>query len=623
MTSLIIAALLLSPSADTLPVPHAYQRALQAETRSADGAPGARYWQQQVDYRIQASLDPAATTVTGSEVITYHNNSPNTLDRVVLDLGQNVYAPGNPRDRTVPVTGGFTLDQVVAQGTPIVLEKPRGAISMGTVADVPLPSPIAAGGTAELRIDWSYVVPEGTFRGGREGKDVFYMSQWYPQVAVYDDLRGWVRDPYMGDGEFYQEYGDFDVDLTAPAGWLVSATGVLQNVDDVLTPDAARRLRSTSRDGITHVVSRADRDAGRATAAGGSDGTLTWHYTAENVRDFAWGASDRYVWDATVAEYKRDDGSTESAAIYSLYRPEKPNWDRSAEFARHAIEFHSRWYSYPWPQMTVNEGVIGGGMEYPMITIIGGGRSPQSLYGTISHELGHMWCPMVVGSDERNYAWMDEGFATFAEDMASASLFPDVGPEGLATVNGYLRVAGSDDETPSMRPADLYGPFGNRGVASYQKPASVFRALRTILGPQLFDEAMRTYMRRWAFKHPHPLDLFHTFEDVAAENLAWYFYPWMYTTRVMDQAVVGVVQGDGIAAVQVEDHGDIPMPVIVEVTTASGNKVRTMAGVDVWRDKRASIEVKVDGAVTSVVLDPEQRFPDVNREDNRWTPTGS
>jgi hypothetical protein len=622
MTLLLLAALVFTPSADTLPVPHAYRHAVEVGTRSASGAPGPRYWQQRVEYDMSASLDPADTTVTGSETITYHNNSPDTLDRVVLNLGQNVYAPGNPRDRTVPVTGGLTLDRVVVESTPVTLREPRGAMSLGTVADVMLPSPIPPGGTAVLEIDWHYVVPEGTFRGGREGGDVFYMSQWYPQIAVYDDLRGWARDPYLGDGEFYEEYGDFDVHLTVPAGWLVSATGVLENPRDVLTPDAASRLRSLSHDGVTHVVSTADRDAGRATAPGGPNGTLTWHYTAHDVRDFAWGASDRYVWDGTVAEYRTDDGSMRSAAIYALYRPEKPNWSRSAEFARHAIEFHSRWYPYPWPQMTVNEGVIGGGMEYPMITIIGGGRSPEALDGTISHELGHMWCPMLVGSDERNYAWMDEGFATFTEDMASASLFPDQRPEGLATMRSYLRVAGSDAETPSMRPADLYGPFGNRGVASYQKPASVFRALRTILGPDVFDRALRTYMRRWAFKHPRPLDFFHTFADVSGRSLDWFFYPWMYTTRVLDQAIVAVRQdaGDaGTVTVVVEDRGQIPMPVIVEVTSASGDTAMTMAGVDVWHDRRASIALKVRGKATSAVLDPDQRFPDVNRENNRWT----
>jgi len=619
MTLLLLAALALAHPADTLPVPHAYQHAVEMGTRSDSGAPGPRYWQQRVAYDMSASLNPDDTTVTGSETITYQNNSPDTLDRVVLNLGQNVYAPGNPRDRAVPVTGGFTLDRVVAEGIPVTVRKPRGAVSLGTVADVMLPSPIPPGGSADLDIDWHYVVPEETFRGGREGREVFYMSQWYPQIAVYDDLRGWARDPYLGDGEFYEEYGDFDVHLTVPAGWLVGATGVLENPGDVLTPEAAARLRSLARDSITHVVSTADRDAGHATAPGGPDGTLTWHYTAHDVRDFAWGASDRYVWDGTVAEYEADDGSTTSAAIYSLYRPEKPYWSRSADFARRAIEFHSRWYPYPWPQMTVNEGVVRGGMEYPMITVIGGGRSPEGLYGTIAHELGHMWCPMLVGSDERDYAWMDEGFATFTEDMASASLFPDQRPEGLATMRSYLRVAGSDAETPSMRPADLYGPFGNRGVASYQKPASVFRALRTILGPKVFDRAMRTYMRRWAFKHPQPLDFFHTFADVSGRNLDWFFYPWMYTTRVVDQAIVDVHQDAATVTVVVEDRGRIPMPVIVEVTSASGDTVRAVAGVDVWHGKRASLEVGLRGKVTSAVLDPDRRFPDVNRENNRWT----
>jgi hypothetical protein len=319
-----------------------------------------------------------------------------------------------------------------------------------------------------------------------------------------------------------------------------------------------------------------------------------------------------------VAEYPDDDGSTRSSAIYTLYRPDRPNWDRSAEFARHAIESHSEWFPYPYPHMTVNEGVIGGGMEYPMITIIGGGRTPISLYGVIAHELGHMWWPMVVGSNERLFAWMDEGLASWVEDLATPKLFPEVNA-GLNTMNGYLRIAGSDHETESMRPADLYGPYGNRGTASYGKPASVFRALRTILGPRVFDEAMRTYTRRWAYKHPNPLDLFHTFEDVSGKDLDDYFYSWMYTTRVLDQAVAAVRQGTGSATVVVEDRGRIRMPVIVEVTSDTGARSRAMVDADMWRDGRVEIPVKIEGRVTSVVLDPEQRFPDIDRENNRWT----
>jgi aminopeptidase N len=269
--------------------------------------------------------------------------------------------------------------------------------------------------------------------------------------------------------------------------------------------------------------------------------------------------------------------------------------------------------------MTVNEGVIGGGMEYPMITIIGGGRTPEALYGVTSHELAHMWWPMVAGSDERNFAWIDEGFASFAEDLSSEVFFPGTAA-GLNTMNGYLRIAGSDDETPSMRPTDEVGPFGNRGMAAYGKPASVFRALRTILGPAVFDDAMKAYLQRWAFKHPTPLDLFWTFEDVSRQDLDWFFYPWLYTTRVLDQAVSGVEQGAGGGAVLLEDLGEIPMPAVVEVVTEDGNRSRQVVPVGEWRDRRVRMQVGRPGRVVEVVLDPEQRFPDVNRENNRWAP---
>ena len=615
MLSLLLAAAVLVAPADTLPVPHRHLDALAAGTRARSGAPGPSYWQQEVAYRIRTRLHPAENRVTGSETITYTNRSPDTLDRIYLNLPQNVFAPGNVRNRPVPITGGFTLERVVVQGQAVTLT-PRG-VSLTTSEAVELAAPLQPGATATLEIDWSFLVPEGTFRMGRDGSEVFYLAQWYPQVAVYDDLRGWVRDPYMGDGEFYVDYGRYEVEITAPEGWLVSATGVLQNPEEVLRPQAVERLRSLRRDRITHIVSRSDRDGGRSTAAAGPDGTLTWRFVAENVRDFAWGSSAAYVWDGTVAEFAGEGGGTRTSNIYTFYRPGLPNWDRSADFARHAIESHSTWYPYPYPHMTVNEGVIGGGMEYPMITIIGGGRTPEALYGVTSHEIGHMWWPMVAGSDERNYAWIDEGFASLAEDMSFDDYF-EGSNSGLNTMNGYLRIAGTDAETPSMRPADLYGPFGNRGMASYGKPATVFRALRTILGPAVFDQAMRSYLRRWAFKHPTPLDLFWTFEDVSGQDLDWYFYPWLYTTGVMDQAVTGVEPGGNGSVVLLEDRGEIPMPVILEVVMEDGRRSRQMVPVTAWRDRAARVTVDIPGRIAEVTLDPEQRFPDVNRQDNRW-----
>lgn len=616
MNPLLLTALLLLPQVDTLPVPDAYRAALEAGTRTRTGAPGPAYWTNTVEYAIETAIDPASARVSGSEVIRYHNRSPHELRQVALNLGQNVFAPGNPRNRSVPVTGGFALGRIVLQGTPVT-HLPFNPGVGTTHLLLPLPDAVPPGGSFQVEIDWSFEVPEGTFRMGREAREVYYLAQWYPQIAVYDDLHGWARAPYLGDGEFYLDYGTFDVRISAPVGWLVSASGELQNPDEVLTAPARARLAELAPDRITHVVTRDDRDQGRMTASSAT-GTLTWHYRAEDVRDFAWGTSDRYVWDATLASWTGPDGEPGTSRIHTFYRPEQPQWDRSAEYARHAIENHSYWYSYPWPQMTVNEGVIGGGMEYPMITIIGGGRTPESLYGVIAHELGHMWWPMVVGTNEKAHAWMDEGLASFAEDRTAPMLFPEL-DAGLNTMNGYLRVAGQDVETESMRPADLYGPFGNRGLASYGKPATGFRMLRFILGAETFDRALREYTRRWAFKHPHPLDLFWTFEDVSGQDLDGFFHAWMYTTRVIDQAVASVETRDGRARVVLEDRGEIPMPVHLVLETGDGGApVVVDAPAGRWDGKRLILEVVVPAPVTRAVLDPDQWLADVDRANNTW-----
>ncbi len=627
MISTVLAGLLaaLTPLQDTLPIPPSYAAALEAGTRSRSGAPGPRYWQQDVSYRIRASLAPAEALVRAEETIRYTNRAPRALRSVVLNLNQNVFAAGNPRNRQAPITGGFTLDRVVVQGRGYDI-RGRGGKPVPTVIEIELAEPLPTGGSVDVEVAWHFTVPEDAFRMGRDGLEVFFLAQWYPQIAVYDDLRGWARDPYFGDGEFFLSYGDFDVELTVPEGWLVGASGVLQNPEEVLTETAIQRLGRASTGGdIVNVVTEGDLTAGRATRTGTPSGTLTWRFVAENVRDFAWGASDRYVWDATRAEYDDGQGGTQTSAIHTLYRPDRANWERSAEFARFAIESHSHWFPYPYPHMTVNEGVIGGGMEYPMITIVGGTRTPISLEGVISHEIAHMWWPMVIGTDEKAHAWMDEGLASFSEDLYTPLLFPGVNT-GLNTMNTYLSVAGSDAETESMRHADLYGPFGNRGVASYQKPASALRALRAYLGEGLFDRALREYTRRWAFRHPQPLDLFWTFEDVTGRDLDWFFYPWMYTTRVTDQAVVSArtVESGGAyrVAVLVEDRGEIPMPVVIQVRTRSGRTFRTTASVERWDGDRMELVVDTDGPAAEVIVDPDQVLPDVNRGDNRVEPGG-
>lgn len=626
--ALVVAATLhaLAPvqGTDSIPVPEPFRDAVEAGTRAWSGAPGPGYWQQRVSYRIRATLDPARARLSGRETFRYENASPDTLETLVLHLYQNVFAPGNPRNRTVEVTEGMVVDRLVVGGERFRIGDDGRPVA--TTVELRLPEPLPPGGTLKGEVAWHFRVPVGVFRMGREGDELFNLAQWYPQVAVYDDVRGWHRDPYLGDGEFYLEYGDFDVEITVPRGWLVAATGSLENPGDVLPADAADRLRALEElppgDGPVRIASAGD------LPASGSTGTRTWRFSATNVRDFAWAASDRYVWDATTGRSPDadGDGEAERVAIHALYRERRAaeGWGEWAGYARRAVEAHAAaWLPYPYPHMTVAEGVFGGGMEYPMITFIGGERSGYRLWSVTNHEIGHMWFPMMVGSNETAHAWMDEGVTSFIEYRATGPLFPDREPAARDR-RRYLAIAGTEGETPSMRHADLYGPSGHRGTASYSKPATVLRALRDVLGPATFDRALREYARRWDGRHPVPLDLFHTFEDVSGRELDWYFHPWLYTTRTLDQAISGVETSPGPDGVEVTvtvlDRGSIPMPVDLEVTTADGASRRVRLGVDAWGGERSvTATVRLPAAPARVVVDPEHDFPDVRRGDNVWT----
>ena len=621
-----------------VPMSDAYRRGLRAGTRSATGEPGARYWQQSVAYRIRAELDPQTTELRGSERIVYRNRSPDALATVVLNLYQNIYTENAARNRRAPNTGGVTLDRVVAQGTALA-QRPAAAVGImaaaeappvgyaveGTLARLALPRPIAPGDSAVLEIDWHQKVPPApTFRTAWEdalGARAFVVGQWYPQVAVYDDLRGWDATPYLGDGEFYLEYGDFDVDLTLPAGWIVGATGTLANAADVLSPRTRERLaRAAGSDSVVHVVTAADLAPGAALARG-SGGRLTWRFTARGVRDFAFAASDRYLWDAVRATVPDSAGGERAVTVSALYRPGAPGWEQAWRYGRHAISFFSRLVvPYPYPQATMAEGPIGG-MEYPMLVFIPRPPEAAELQSVIAHELGHEWFPMLVGSDEASYAWMDEGITSYHEDRAAENFFPGT---RATSVNTYLRVAGHDPEVPLMRHTDLVTPYGARTVAAYTKPASVLLALRTVLGDSVFDRALREYARAWSYRHPQPWDFFATVERVAGRDLDWFWYPWFFETGVLDQAIESVRPVSGGVEVVIRDRGDNPMPVYVAATSGEGMVTEQEAPVEEWLAgggrRTMTVLLPTSGAVTRVEIDPRRRFPDADRANNVWTP---
>jgi hypothetical protein len=590
-------------------LPAAFERAIANGTRTATGRPGPNYWTNTARYRLDVELDPSTAMLSGTAKMTYVNRSPDDLDSLWVHLYQDMRRPGAMRTRFVVPGDGITLREVRVDG------KPVRARSFDT--RLVLPVDVAAGGEAEIEIDYAFPVQkerEGP-RMGHQDEDVFYLGYWYPQFAVYDDVDGWVADPYRGNGEFYMDYADYDVALTVPQGYLVRATGELQNADEVLTAKEREAL-AQAREGrdIVHVLDADDLAAGAQTATSPT-GKLTWKFHADNVRDFAISAARTYLWDATHAVVKDKDGPGKDgiAMIHAVYQQGTGDWRRAAEYARHTIEFLSaQVYPYPWPHMTACQGIIGGGMEYPMMTIAGGGKRPESL---LMHELTHMWFPMLVGSNEKRYAWQDEGFTSFWSTLC-VDAFRERTSGPRRDILDYVRTVRRGDDAVCMRHADAYGA-DDFGFASYGKPAAVLHQLRGLLGDETFFAAFRRYTADWAWKHPTPYDFFRTFRDVSGQDLEPYFRTWLFETWQLDHAVGDVTSDGEGTAVVIEDLGRALQPAVVEVTYGDGHKARQTVPVSLWQQGRRAV-LRFGADVAEVEIDPDTTSLDRDRKNNRW-----
>ncbi len=624
--------------------PPAFTAAVDQGIRTRTGEPGPNYWQNWADYTLNATLDPAENTLTGEGTIRYENNSPTQLRFLVIKLRQNVHAEGVPRNRYVAVTGGIDLARLTVGGQTMeeVTEGHPDAgqfIIQGTILTLALPTALASGSDVELGVQWSYKIPPhtGSFRQGQDG-EVYYIGYWYPQMAVYDDVYGWHTDQYMGLGEHYMGYGNYDVRFTAPEGWLVYATGNLENATEVLTEQTLSRLaQARASDEVVHIVAERERRAGISTIDSDTD-LLTWHFRSENVRDVAISASSNYVWDATRVLVDQDGrGGSEVVNINSFYRPGTPSWERSAEFAAFSIGHLSELIRpYPYPHMTAVEGLIGGGMEFPMMTLIGGTRSDQSLFGVTHHELGHMWFPMVVGQNEKAFTWMDEGLTSFNTNEGIRDFF-DGSDERHAKVEAWDRnrqshyvLARTGIAVEPMRHNDLF-PLGggtrqvdqvqnaSRGVASYSTPAVLLHAIEGIYGRERFLDAYRAYAERWAYKHPYPYDLFNTFEDVLGEDMDWLWTPTLFQTWTVDQGILSVDPSADGTTVAIADYGLAPMPAIVVATYADGRSIEQRVDVHHWLTGTRSASVTFpSGEIKRVEIDPRDFIMDVDRSNNTW-----
>jgi hypothetical protein len=685
-----------------IPLTNMIRRAFAAGTRDSSGRPTAKYWQIFNDYTIGARFDAPTKRVSGRETIVLHNNSDSALRTIQMRLDQNLFAPNVPRAEVVTdITDGMQVTKLIvdniaanlnptpqmcqgrggrggAAAAPTPAESPTLLCGGNlTSASIHLTNPIPAHGSATIEAEWNFKVPQSDgvrgIRMGAWGDSLYQVGQWYPRVAVYDDLRGWDTDPYLGPSEFYNNLGKYDVKIDVPAGWLVGATATLQNPQDVYTAETRGRLSHVlESDSQRAIVTADERGPGKSTMAGDR---LVWHFTTDTVGDVAWATSDRFVFDATRANIP---GKGE-VPIYLMYEPgNAARFCTQGATGRHALEFYSRlWMPYTFPSLTQVDGPEGG-MEYPMFIMAA---------GSTDHEIGHQWWPMMVNTNETWYGFMDEGFNNWMNTLSAADRNGGRGgrgaggggaaregagtcpppatagnggrgnfagrgggagpvdpyrtiapPGGTATENGsgqsYGRTAGNEMEAPLMWDANYGGP--QYSTQAYGVSGPMLSMLGGIVGDSAVWHAMSDYAKAWRFKHPSPWDYAFYMSNALHKDLGWFWYYWLFTTESVEGSIQDVKSVGTHTTVTVHQDGQMPSPVMLAVQLAAkGPAIHQMANsrmldsntvlvtypVDVWFNgsKTFKADLSFGGRkIEKITLDPFGRFPDRDVRDNSW-----
>jgi len=617
--------------------PNFYPSAVN-EYRASDGQPGPKYWTNKASYKIEATLDAVKDQIRGSVVINYTNNSPKPMDFVWLYLDQNLYNLSSRGQAKTPATGrsrygdvnstfegGYNIESVKVSGA----EKGKSSnvdftkVISDTRMQLKLSKPLAAnGGELQISISYSYFIPKyGSDRTGiqdtKNGK-IYAIAQWYPRMCVFDDIEGWNTLPYLGAGEFYLDYGDFDYSVTVPANQIVVGSGELQNPEEVLTPTQLKRYNEARKSEKTVVIRSADEVTESSSRP--KKENLTWHYKIKNARDVSWAASTSFIWDGA----KIDLPSGRKAFAMSVYPIESKGdngWERSTEYVKACLEGYSKqWYEYPYDN-AVNVASNIGGMEYPGIVFCGYKAKAEGLWGVTDHEFGHTWFPMIVGSNERKYGWMDEGFNTFINGISTENFNNGEYNQDERAPN-YKYMFGPTSETVMSTPDALRER--NIGMALYYKPGYALDILRNdVLGKEIFDYAFRSYIERWAYKHPTPWDFFRTMENAAGEDLGWFWKGMFIENYKLDQAITKVGYLDEKpeegALVTIVNLQQMAMPVYLQYETVSGKTGTIKIPVEVWQNGSTWIQkINTTEKLKSVEIDPKHVFPDVNAENNIW-----
>ncbi|HWZ15216.1 MAG TPA: M1 family metallopeptidase [Mucilaginibacter sp.] len=608
------------------------------EIHAANGEPGIKYWQNHVDYNLDAKIDTVTKTLTCTEKIHYINNSPDALKYLWLQLDQNTYkkdarsnfvtglSPGPDQHTT-----GYQIESVAINSGNVV-QKVEYVIT-DTRMQIRLPKPVVPNkGVIDLIIRYKYTIP-GNFGNRTDYVDtkngkIYEIAQWFPRLCVYDDSRGWDTLPFLGAGEFYLEYGDIDYKVTLPADMIVAGSGELMNPKEVLKAKQIERLNA-ARNSDKTIMIRSAAEVTDPASRPTQKGTLTWHFKMLNTRDVAFGASKAYMWDAARVNLPGGKKSL-AMSVYPVESAGNDAWGRATEYLKKSIEYFSeKWFVYPYP-VAVNEAGIAGGMEYPGIVFDGITDKGGELYWVTAHEIGHNWFPMIVGSDERRFGWMDEGFNTFI-DIYAADAFNhgEYAPKrdgeyapGKGNPADEIVPIINDPNAPVIMTAADAMPEKYRHPIVYFKPAFGLVLLREqVLGKNRFDYAFKNYIHSWAFKHPQPDDFFRSMDNGAGEDLSWFWKGWFYNNYKLDLALTDAryVNNDPKKGIRVTvvNKEQMAMPFAVEVVLKNGSKQHMYLPVETWLQNRsATFTIPTTTEAERVTVDPDAALPDINRKNN-------
>lgn len=580
--------------------------------RSYDGKPGPNYFVNRIDYDIRAEFDPATRLLQGSETISFTNNSPDDLEYLVFNLYQDIYKKGNMRDWDMgphDIHDGVKIKQIKIDDKDIPLERPNYS-GRSSIMTIRLPEVLKSGDSLEAEIVWEFTVAEITsVRQGMYGKGNFFIAYWFPKIAVYDDIVGWDTHGHTGRTEFYNDFGDYTVEITLPADYTVWSGGTLQNPKDVLAEKYYKRYKKARESQeVVNIITAEDR-AENAKIHKKAD-KHTWKFIFENTPDFSFALSDSYLWDGVNANNGLHD-----VFVQAAYKEESENFHEVCKITKDIVEYFSNELPaipFPYPQATAFNG--GGGMEFPgMVNDTEVGTRAGTIYLT-SHEFGHSYFPFAAGFDEQKFAWMDEGLISYFPRYTVDEFSHEDAPGYLQDlVQKYAKGAGALNDMPMIYPSENTGRYGYRFHA-YTRPGVAFYVLEQELGKDVFFKALREFYKRWEGKHPKGFDLFFTFNEVAGQDLAWFWKPWFFEPGRPDIAIAGIEDGQVI----IRKNGALPVPVRLFFKLSDGSKDEIFVKAEAWKEGKKLIKVDLPEADVIEITTDIRNIPDSRPDDNIW-----